>query len=635
MPWEPNLFNRITITIEANNQQVTKKLLHSSLLDQVGVRKLFNLYFNKHVINQDVYVEKLTLNLGEINLNNFNSLFPIRFNAELNKALGQYRKNNNGETITENSIISKNIGKSSLLQSDYLSDIEEFIQYLYQKDIKLNHEKAMESNRSIDVNAKVLIDQLMQIEKNLALLLAKSCLSEHGLQRLLAISQPALLSEINHKLSENIDRSQHQGKVVSSWQLVLNALGYIHRYNTQEIPKPDMKVISYIMAEFDNSMLDIVPIITLFRQNIVAENTLLNAWLKLIWQIEWIPKLCKKHLSVQEYKNLTNRFGCETQTLREQSLQQTSPVNSMITELLQKLSTEHWENLPPLSQYQLSSIIFSLIATAIKKGEIKTKNIIQLLQHPALYNQTGTTWLAPLWQLGLVSQLCKKYLSAEEYNELSQRFMSNNANQALTPQDQTILSISNNLHVKDNDCNQLRDINRPYPESDLVSPYKVSNAGILILWPMLPALFNQLALLEEKKFIHHQAQFRAVDFLDYLIWGDEERQIERKILNKVLCGLMIDEETQSIPVEPEKQLIIEQWLDAIIAQLPGWKKLSRNDVRQLFLQRPGELLIDEQEIKITLQHQPFDLLLADWPWPLNIVKLPWLNRPLQIDWQNI
>ncbi|WP_338011053.1 contractile injection system tape measure protein [Photorhabdus temperata] len=72
----------------------------------------------------------------------------------------------------------------------------------------------------------------------------------------------------------------------------------------------------------------------------------------------------------------------------------------------------------------------------------------------------------------------------------------------------------------------------------------------------------------------------------------------------------------------KKKLIIEQWLDAIINQLPTWKKLGRNDVRQLFLQRPGELLIDNQEIKITVQHQPFDLLLTDWPWPLNIAKFP-------------
>ncbi len=157
----------------------------------------------------------------------------------------------------------------------------------------------------------------------------------------------------------------------------------------------------------------------------------------------------------------------------------------------------------------------------------------------------------------------------------------------------------------------------------------------MVLWPILPALFNRLGLLEKQKFIHRQVQFSAVDLLDYLIWGTEEIQTERKALNYVLCGLTTNEDTESLSIEPEKQLITEQWLDAIIRQLPSWKKLSRNDARQLFLQRPGELLVDEQEIKITIQPQPFDALLADWPWTLNIAKLPWLDRPLQIDWQNI
>nr|MCC8389928.1 hypothetical protein [Photorhabdus laumondii] len=84
---EKNLLNRITITIEANNQQGAKKLLHGSLLNQIGVRKLFNLYFNKHVVSQDIYLDNLTLNLGEINSPDFNSLFPIRLNSELNKSL--------------------------------------------------------------------------------------------------------------------------------------------------------------------------------------------------------------------------------------------------------------------------------------------------------------------------------------------------------------------------------------------------------------------------------------------------------------------------------------------------------------------------------------------------------------------
>ncbi|WP_394346959.1 contractile injection system tape measure protein [Photorhabdus khanii] len=528
----------------------------------------------------------------------------------------------------------ENIFKPSLLHSGYLSNIEEFIRYLHQKSAQLNPEKGMENNRNIDINVNILIEQLMKIGKKLTLLLAKSCLSEHSLQRILSISQLALLTAINRKLSEDTDIFQHQGKAVYSWQLVLNALGYIHRHDMQEIPKPDVKVILYITAELESSILDVVSIITLFRQNIATENALLNEWLKPLWQIELIPQLCKKHLSIQEYENLVNRFGCENQSFREPVLQKITEVDPLLTELLQALETKPQQHLPLLNQHQCS-----LIATAIQKGEVKAQNILQLFQHPALYNRAGTTWLASLWQLVPVSQICKKHLSVEEYQDLSQRFILNDVDKKLITEDRQALLTLDNLSITGNHCNQPQIINRSHVDRVSLTkqnfPCQVNNAGILVLWPMLPALFNQLGLLDAQKFIHRQAQFNAVGFLDYLIWGNKEEQTEQKILNNILCGLMADEFIELAPLEPEKQLIIEQWLDAVISQFPTWKKLSRNDARQLFLQRPGELLIDDQEIKIKVQHQPFDLLLTDWPWPLNIAKLPWLKCPLQIDWQNI
>ncbi|NHB91767.1 contractile injection system tape measure protein [Photorhabdus cinerea] len=628
---EKNLLNRITINIEADNQPEAKKVLYSSLLNQTNIYKLFNLYFNEYTFNQDICLEKLSLDLGKISLHDFNSLFPIRLNAALNRVFSQYYKNNNEEGIfPKEPVIIKNTRKPPLLKDDYLINIEGFIHYLYQKDFKLNSEKIMLDN----INIRQLINQLTRMESKLTLLLAKICLSENSLQRLLSINQPALFTAINRKLSEDINISQHQGELVSSGQLILNALGYMQWHNIQEIIKPDTQVISRIIIDLNQGTLNTAPIITLFRQVIVTHHSLLHEWLEKLWQTDLIPQLCKKHLSIQQYETLINRFSYEEQTFREYALQQTTEVNPLLTQLLQILAIEPQQDLPPLNQHQLS-----LIATAIQTGEVKTENILQLLQHPALYNKTSTAWLAPLWQLAPVAQICKKHLSAEKYNYLSQRFMLNNTDQTLTSQDQAILLAPDNLYIKDNNCSQLQTINRPRIEPILLTGqtplYSVNSAGILILWPMLPALFNHLGLLETQQFIHRQAQFSAVDLLDYLIWGDEEGQRERKALNNVLCGLMVNEHDESISLEPEKQLITEQWLDAVIAQLPGWKNLSRNDVRQLFLQRPGKLLIGEQEIKITIQHQPFDLLLNDWPWPLNIAKLPWLNQPLSIDWQNI
>ncbi|MCA6219043.1 contractile injection system tape measure protein [Photorhabdus antumapuensis] len=552
MTSEPNLLNRITITIEANDQQVAKRVLHGSLLNQISINKLFNLYFDEYNIHQDIYLETLTLNLSEIDFHDFNSLFPARLKEELNKAFSQYQINDHQEEILLNkSIPSKFINKSSLAGDNNFINAENFIHSLYQQDSQLNTLEVITNNKEININR--LIHQLAQIENQWILLLAKGCLSEHGIQQLLAIKQSTLLIAINRRLSKRVNKPQPQEELVSSGQLILNALKYLQRHNTQDIPKPNAKIISRITTELNNGVLNVAPVITLFRQT-MTDNSPLNSWLKQLWQTVSVSRLCQKHLSVEEYQYLLEYF-----------------------------MPNHTDKNPPSKKSTMNNVNFS---------------------------------------------------NVQQYRH--------STNQKIITGDQQTLSTSDTTSVTaGNNPNPLRIINKPHSERTLlpaqISPRQVSNAGVLILWPMLPSLFNQLGLLEKQKFIHRQARFSAVNFLDHLIWGTEETPAERKRLNNVLCGLTADENSESISLEPEKQLITAQWLDTVIAQLPGWKKLSRNDVRQLFLQRPGELLINDQEIKITIQQQPFDALLADWPWPwpLNIAKLPWLDHALLIDWQNI
>ncbi|WP_323837425.1 contractile injection system tape measure protein [Photorhabdus africana] len=561
MTSEPNLLNRITITIEANNQQVAKKVLHGSLLNQASINKLLNSYFDGYDIYQDIALEKLTLDLGEISFHDFNSLFPARLKVALNKALSQYQTNNpREETLLNKPTSNKFTDRTYLSSENHLIDAENFIHFLSQKGPQFNPMEVITDNKNSDIKIKPLINQLMQIENQSALLLAKSCLSEQGLQRLLAIRQPALLVAINRRLSARINKPQHQEERVSSGQLILNALEYIQQHNTQEIPKPDAKIISRITTELDNGVLNAAPVITSFRQAITRNirlnkiplnNIPLNRWLKQLWQTVSVSQLCKKHLPADEYQYL---LACFTLNHTDKNISDKKPTMTPVD-----------------------------IAN------------IQTYQHQA--------------------------------------------NQPVITDDQKIVSAPDKTPITGNHYNPHQTINRPHSGRTLLSeqslPYPINNAGILILWPMLPALFNQLGLLEKQKFIHRQTQLNAVDLLDHLIWGTEEKPAERKLLNYVLCGLIADKDIESIPIEPEKQLIADQWLDAVTGQLTGWKKLSRNDVRQLFLQRPGELLTDEQEIKITIQQQPFDALLIDWPWPLNIARLPWLDRPLRIDWQNI
>ena len=60
--------------------------------------------------------------------------------------------------------------------------------------------------------------------------------------------------------------------------------------------------------------------------------------------------------------------------------------------------------------------------------------------------------------------------------------------------------------------------------------------------------------------------------------------------------------------------------------------MSLNAIRQLFLQRPGELFADLAPATLNIEPQPFDLLLTKWPWPLNLAYFPWFDAPLMIEW---
>ncbi|AKH64600.1 MULTISPECIES: contractile injection system tape measure protein [Photorhabdus] len=634
MPWEPNLLNRIIITIDANNQQIAKKVLHGSQLNQVDINKLFNTFFTQYPINQDIYLETLTLDLGEISLHNFNSLFPVKLNTALNKALSHYQINHQEKkTPLIESKSQKITNKPSLLYVKNSINVEDFIHYLNQKNSALNSIEMKTHHQNIDINIQELVNQLAGIEDKLALFLAKSCLSEPSLQRLLALKQPTLLSAINHKLSERINRSQYLGEPASPGQLILNALQYIQLNHTQEIPKLDAKVLSHLTTELDNGTLNATSVIRLFRQ-IITHNIPLNNWLKQLWQTITVARFSKKYLSAKEYQYLSEHF-ISNHMNKDILSEKLIVTNHTDKDILGKKSiiTNH-DNINTQEDQYLLEHYFS---NHTDKDILGKKSIIT--NHDSINIQEEQYLPEHFISDHADKNKSSKKLAFTHVDIQNIHKYQHSTNQELISKNHKISPASNNLSVKDNKCSQFRTIRKVPPESTLLSRqillYQVNNAGILILWPMLPALFNQLGLLEEQKFIHRQAQFSAINFLNYLIWGNEEIQTEQNILNNVLCGLMVNKPIELAPVEPEKQLIIDQWLNAIISQLPGWKKLTRNDARQLFLQRPGELLINEQEIKIMVEHQPFDVLLTDWPWPLNIAKLPWLDRPLKINWKNI
>lgn len=171
------------------------------------------------------------------------------------------------------------------------------------------------------------------------------------------------------------------------------------------------------------------------------------------------------------------------------------------------------------------------------------------------------------------------------------------------------------------------------PNESRLSSQGISNAGLLLLWPLFPQLFSQLGLWKEEQFVSDAVRWQAVYGLDRLVWGEMNPTEERLRLNQVLCGVYF---STSIPPPAPLSLLqqqqIDDWLIAIGQQLVGWQKLSLTDIRQLFLQRAGEINTEGAVPHINVRPEPYDFLLRDWPWPMTLASFPWTEQPLTIVW---
>ncbi|MBJ2114407.1 hypothetical protein JFQ86_16380 [Serratia ureilytica] len=158
------------------------------------------------------------------------------------------------------------------------------------------------------------------------------------------------------------------------------------------------------------------------------------------------------------------------------------------------------------------------------------------------------------------------------------------------------------------------------------------NAGLILLWPLLPQLFSHLGLWSEEQFINEAARWQAVHCLERLAWG-EVAAGEWLTLNQVLCGISLFTPEQAVdPLDMQQQQQIDEWLTTISRQLVGWQKLSLTDIRQLFLQRAGEISMEGAFLQIGVHSEPYDFLLRDWPWPMTLASFPWMKLPLTIVW---
>ncbi|MFL5809722.1 MAG: contractile injection system tape measure protein [Flavisolibacter sp.] len=163
--------------------------------------------------------------------------------------------------------------------------------------------------------------------------------------------------------------------------------------------------------------------------------------------------------------------------------------------------------------------------------------------------------------------------------------------------------------------------------------FYISNAGLVLIARYLPILFNELKLLDEKKFSNKASQVKAVFLLHYLCTGAEEVPEYILPLNKILCGLNLVDALPSFVLLSQKEK--DECKELLNEVIINWEKignLSVDGLRESFLNRDGVLVYENNSWKLKLERKGYDVLLESLPWSFTHIKLSWMEDLIITEW---
>lgn len=162
---------------------------------------------------------------------------------------------------------------------------------------------------------------------------------------------------------------------------------------------------------------------------------------------------------------------------------------------------------------------------------------------------------------------------------------------------------------------------------------RINNAGLIIIWPFLTRLFEQLSMVKNGQFVDSSMQMRAIYALQYFVFGAVDYPEYELVLNKILVGMPIQEHLsppENLSVEESKT--IESLMNGLIQNWPKVHDSSPEGIQETFLQREGILSLGPENYKLTIPKKTVDILVESIPWNLSLIKLPWMQKPLHIEW---
>jgi hypothetical protein len=169
--------------------------------------------------------------------------------------------------------------------------------------------------------------------------------------------------------------------------------------------------------------------------------------------------------------------------------------------------------------------------------------------------------------------------------------------------------------------------------SDEEDGLMIAAAGMVILHPFLEELFSSNGLFREKAWTSDTAWSRAVKYLAYLSYGNENAPEYDLVFHKTLVGMEVETALPAdLPLTPEEIASCNELLQAVITHWKALRNTSPDGLREAFLQREGKLSLTEKGFILHVAQKPQDILLSHLPWGCGMIKLPWLDKIIHVTW---
>jgi hypothetical protein len=121
--------------------------------------------------------------------------------------------------------------------------------------------------------------------------------------------------------------------------------------------------------------------------------------------------------------------------------------------------------------------------------------------------------------------------------------------------------------------------------------------------------------------------------LKYLSVGTKQYYEYQLVLEKLICGIPLNQPLETIPVLEQKEM--DEAESLLQSAIEHWKKLgntSVNGLRESFLKRDGIISPKENNWLMRVERKTLDVLVDSIPWGFSTVSLPWNRYIIFTEW---